>query len=179
LCGLLYLGSMLVKWLTNPSLTLGESDDSILRAKGRASGLIAERAARLLEERSSAWSGVEGEVKSLCDRWVINSAAVIATAWFLIGGMWLNPTAAGATAPLAATELKSLADEADLSRSTEGQLFEDDSHSLHEELSGFESDHGLESEHEGLEWEHGGEGEHGGGEDGGGDSGGDREGGGD
>lgn len=69
-------------------------------------------------------------------------------------------------------QLASLADEADLSRSTDGELFEDDSHSLHDDLSGFESDHGLESEHEGLEGDHGGEGEHGGGEDGGGDSGG-------
>jgi hypothetical protein len=72
-----------------------------------------------------------------------------------------------------ASELASLADEADLSRSADGETFEDDSHSLHDDLSGFESDHGLESEHEGLEGEHGGESEHGGGEDGGGDSGGD------
>jgi hypothetical protein len=71
--------------------------------------------------------------------------------------------------------IASLAEEADLSRSSAGETFEDNSHSIHDDLSGFESDHGLESEHEGLESDHGGESEHGGGsESGGGDSGGDR-----
>ncbi|HXZ24639.1 MAG TPA: hypothetical protein VEI24_00350 [Nitrospiria bacterium] len=79
---------------------------------------------------------------------------------------------------------ESLADEANLSRSTAGETFEDDSHSIHEEASHLdrsdhlEHQHELEGEHERAEGEHGDSGsEREGGSESGGDSGGGSEGG--
>jgi len=109
-------------------------------------------------------------------------ASVVSAALLACGmaGMSPTPVLAGAGSTVAALrDVASLADEADLSRSDQGETYEDNSHSLHDDLSGFEREHDLESEHEGVEGEHGGESEHGGGEDGGGDSGGEHEGGGD
>ncbi|MEW6325660.1 MAG: hypothetical protein AB1515_09775 [Nitrospirota bacterium] len=74
--------------------------------------------------------------------------------------------------------LASLAEEADLSRSIDGEMFEDDSHAAHDELGErddrerFERDHEFDGEHEASEDEHDG-GEHEGGPDDSGDSGGD------
>lgn len=98
------------------------------------------------------------------------------SAAFLISGMALSQILAegsGAPAGSGPLQVASLADEADLSRSVQGETSEDNSHSLHDELSGTDSDHSLEGEHERAEGEHGGEGERGGGEGEGGGSGGD------
>jgi hypothetical protein len=92
--------------------------------------------------------------------------------------------ASDSATPAERRQFASLADEANLSRSTAGETFEDDSHSIHEEASHFErSDHferqhDLEGEHERAESEHGGSGsEREGGSESGGDSGGGSEGG--
>jgi hypothetical protein len=105
----------------------------------------------------------------------------------LIWGIGSNLVLAGEADPgdrSGSNEIASLADEANLSRSTAGETFEDDSHSIHEEAlrdegsDHLERQHDLEGEHEMSEGDHGGESEHGGGaESGGGDSGGGSEGG--
>lgn len=107
-------------------------------------------------------------------RSLTNPAVVMLSAAFLISGIASSQVLAeGSSAPAGSGSLQvaSLADEADLSRSVQGETFEDNSHSLHDELSGAGGDHGLESEHGGLESEHGGEGERGGGSEGGGEGG--------
>jgi uncharacterized membrane protein YgcG len=136
-----------------------------------------------------SWDGkrLEQEGGSLSHRDVIGPVAVFLLVVLLSWGIGAGPALAGEAdqADRAGShEIASLADEANLSRSTTGETFEDDSHSIHEEASRFEGSdhfdryHDLEGEHERSETEHGGESEHGGGDDsGGGDSGGGSEGG--
>lgn len=150
--------------------------------------------AHVSQERAMVpWDGnrLEQEGVSLSHRDVIGPVAVflllVLLIWGIGSGIGSNLALAGEAGPADHTgshDIASLADEANLSRSTTGETFEDDSHSIHEEASRFEgSDHfdrfrDLEGEHERAEGEHGGESEHGGGDDsGGGDSGGGSEGG--
>lgn len=120
-------------------------------------------------------------------RCVIGPVALSLLVVLLIWGIGVSLALAGEAGPAdrsGSHEVASLADEANLSRSTAGETFEDDSHSIHEEASRMEGSdhlerqHDLEGEHERSEGDHGGESEHGGGaESGGGDSGGGSEGG--
>ena len=122
---------------------------------------------------------IEHENMLLRHQWSI-SLTVLLFAVFSVGGVGAGPARAGETESTSGAEVgrtASLADEANLSRSTAGETFEDNSHSIHDEFSRFEGsdhlerDHGLEGEHDRTESEHGGEGERGGGSgSGGGDS---------